>query len=51
VFAVLATTSHSYSLQFEEQCQRQGLAIFPTIPRACNAIAKMVRWWEMRQDA
>jgi len=51
VRTALDTTSMRFSLQFEEQCQRQGLAIFPTIPRACNAIAKMVRWWEMRQDA
>jgi len=47
----LDTDSMIYSMQFEDQCQRQGLAIFPTISRACNAIAKMVRWWEMRQDA
>jgi acyl-CoA synthetase (NDP forming) len=50
VFAVLATTSHSYRLQFQEHCWRQGVGVFPSIPRACNAIAKMVRWREMRED-
>lgn len=51
VRSTLDITSLGYSLQFQEQCWRQDLAIFPTIPRACNAIAKMVGWREMRQDA
>jgi len=39
-----------YSLRFQELCWRQGFAAFPTIPRAANAIAKMVAWREMRED-
>jgi acyl-CoA synthetase (NDP forming) len=49
--AALDAGSQRFSLQFQEQCWRQGVGVFPTIPRACNAIAKMVRWREMRQDA
>ncbi len=49
--APLDTASLEYSLQFQEHCWRNGLAIFSTVPRACNAIAKMLRWQEMRQDA
>jgi acyl-CoA synthetase (NDP forming) len=39
-----------YSLRFQELCWRRGFAAFPTIPRAANAIAKMVAWREMRED-
>jgi acyl-CoA synthetase (NDP forming) len=48
--AALDAGSQRFSLQFQEHCWRQGVGVFPTIPRACNAIAKMVRWREMRQD-
>jgi acyl-CoA synthetase (NDP forming) len=48
--AALDAGSQRFSLQFQEQCWRQGVGVFPTIPRACNAIAKMVRWLEVRQD-
>jgi acyl-CoA synthetase (NDP forming) len=48
--SALDAGSQRFSLQFQEQCWRQGVGVFPSIPRACNAIAKMVRWREMRQD-
>jgi len=51
VRTALDKLSRRFSLQFQEQCWRRGLAVFPTIPRACNAVAKMVRWREMHQDA
>jgi acyl-CoA synthetase (NDP forming) len=47
--SALDAGSQRFSLQFQEHCWRQGVGVFPTIPRACNAIAKMVRWREMRQ--
>jgi len=50
VRSALDAASQRFSLQFQEQCWRQGVGVFPSIPRACNAIAKMVRWREMRQD-
>jgi len=50
VRSALDAGSQRFSLQFQEQCWRQGVAVFPSIPRACNAIAKMVRWREMRED-
>jgi len=40
-----------YSLRFQELCWRQGFAVFPSIPRAANAIAKMIAWREMREDS
>jgi len=49
--AALDAGSQRFSLQFQEQCWRRGVGVFPSIPRACNAIAKMVRWREMREDA
>jgi acyl-CoA synthetase (NDP forming) len=39
-----------YSLSVQEHCARQGFPLFPSIPRAANAIAKMVTWREMRED-
>lgn len=48
--SALDAGSQRFSLQFQEHCWRQGVGVFPSIPRACNAIAKMVRWREMRQD-
>jgi len=45
---ILEPTEHS--LRFQELCWRQGFAAFPSIPRAANAIAKMVTWREMRED-
>ena len=29
---------------FQEKCWRAGFPVFPTIPRAANAIAKVLRW-------
>ena len=34
----------------QEQCWRAGLAVYPTIPRAANAVAKLLRWREQRED-
>ncbi|UCH87070.1 MAG: CoA-binding protein [Dehalococcoidia bacterium] len=45
---ILEPTEHS--LRFQELCWRRGFAAFPSIPRAANAIAKMVAWREMRED-
>lgn len=39
-----------YSLRFQELCCRRGFAVFPSIPRAAKAIARMVAWREMRED-
>jgi len=39
-----------YSLQFQELCWRRGFPVFPSIPRAAKAIARMVAWSEMRED-
>ncbi|GAF82086.1 unnamed protein product, partial [marine sediment metagenome] len=37
-------------LRFQELCWRRGFAVFPSIPRAAKAIARMVAWREMRED-
>jgi acyl-CoA synthetase (NDP forming) len=50
VRSALDAGSQRFSLQFQEHCWRQGVGVFPSIPRACNAIAKVVRWRELRQD-
>jgi acyl-CoA synthetase (NDP forming) len=39
-----------YSLRVQELCSRQGFALFPNIPRAAKAIARMVTWRETRED-
>ncbi len=45
---ILEPTEHS--LRFQELCWRRGFPAFPSIPRAANAIAKMVAWREMHED-
>ena len=45
---ILEPTEHS--LRFQELCWRRDFPAFPSIPRAANAIAKMVAWGEMRDD-
>jgi len=40
-----------YSLRFLERCWRRGFPVFPSIPRAAKAIARMVAWREMREDS
>jgi acyl-CoA synthetase (NDP forming) len=45
---ILEPTEHS--LRFQELCWRRGFPVFSSIPRAANAIAKMVAWQEMRDD-
>ena len=39
-----------YSLRFQERCWRHGFPVFPTIPRAAKAIARMIAWREVRED-
>jgi acyl-CoA synthetase (NDP forming) len=34
---------------FQERCSRDGFPTFPTIPRAANAIARLLRWHEARE--
>ncbi len=36
---------------FQEKCWQAGFPIFPTIPRAANAIAKTLRWSKRRDGA
>jgi len=38
------------TLTFQERCWRAGFPVFPTIPRAANAIAKVL-WWRQQRDA
>jgi acyl-CoA synthetase (NDP forming) len=38
---------HVQALQ--EKCWRAGIAVFPSIPRACNAIAKLLVWSHTRE--
>jgi acyl-CoA synthetase (NDP forming) len=35
---------------FQEKCWRAGFPVFPTIPRAANAIAKTLRWARRRMQ-
>lgn len=35
---------------FQEKCWRAGFPVFPTIPRAANAIAKTLRWRQSRDE-
>lgn len=37
------------AVAFQEKCWRAGLPVFPTIPRAANAIAKLLRWAQARE--
>jgi acyl-CoA synthetase (NDP forming) len=37
------------TLDFQERCWRNGFPVFPSIPHAANAIAKVVAWREMRE--
>ena len=32
------------TMDFQERCWRAGFPVFPTIPRAANAIAKLLAW-------
>jgi acyl-CoA synthetase (NDP forming) len=35
---------------FQEKCWRAGFPVYPTIPRAANAIAKVLRWARARAE-
>jgi acyl-CoA synthetase (NDP forming) len=39
------------TLAFQELCWRVDIPVFPTIPRAANALAKVLRWRQARQNA
>jgi len=34
--------------EFQDMCWRNGLAVYPSIARAAHALAKLVRWQELR---
>ncbi len=38
------------AVAFHEKCWRAGFPVFPTMPRAANAIAKVLRWAEARRE-
>jgi len=37
------------SMAFQEMCWREGIPVFPTIPRAASAFAKLLRWRQGRE--
>jgi len=37
-----------HSLEFQEQCWRNGLATYPSIARAANALARLLEWQSLR---
>ncbi|MHC4480882.1 MAG: CoA-binding protein, partial [Planctomycetota bacterium] len=39
------------TLAFQELCWRAHIPLFPSIPRAANALAKVLHWRQTRQDA
>ncbi len=45
-----ATTSEAFdhSVEFEEHCWRNGLATYPSIARAGNALARLLEWQSFR---
>ncbi len=38
------------TLAFQELCWRADIPVFPSIPRAAGALAKVLRWRETRRD-
>ncbi|MEX0781317.1 MAG: CoA-binding protein [Dehalococcoidia bacterium] len=46
-----ATTEDGFelSLEFQEMCWKNGLATYPSIARAGNALARLLEWQAMRQ--
>jgi acyl-CoA synthetase (NDP forming) len=45
----LDVESMERSAAFQEKCWRAAFPVFPTIPRAANAIAKTLRWRQARE--
>ena len=46
----LDVESMERSAAFQEKCWRAGFPVFPTIPRAANAIARTLRWRQARDS-
>ncbi len=46
----LDVESMERALAFQEKAWRAGFPLFPTIPRAANAIARLRRWAQVRSD-
>ncbi len=38
------------TLAFQERCWRAGFPVYPTIPRAANAVAKVLWWRQQREE-
>ncbi len=45
----LDTQAMEQTLAFQELCWRADIPVFPTIPRAANALAKVLRWRQARR--
>jgi acyl-CoA synthetase (NDP forming) len=45
----LDAQSMEQTLAFQELCWRADIPVFPTIPRAANALAKVLRWRQARR--
>ena len=37
-------------MAFQQMCWQQGIPVFPSIPRAASAFAKLLRWRENRTE-
>ena len=47
----LNVESMEQALAFQELCWRADIPVFPSIPRAASALAKLLRWRQVREDA
>jgi len=47
----LNVESMEQALAFQELCWRADIPVFPSIPRAASALAKLLRWRQAREDA
>ena len=47
----LNVESMEQSLAFQDLCWQADFPIFPSIPRAAHALAKLLRWRRAREDA
>ena len=45
----LSVESMEQALAFQELCWRADIPVFPSIPRAANALAKLLRWRQARE--
>jgi acyl-CoA synthetase (NDP forming) len=46
----LNVESMEQAVAFQELCWQAGFPTFPSIPRAANALAKVLRWRQARED-